>query len=138
MRGSEDYEDIIGLPHHQSKTHKQMSVHDRAAQFSPFAALKGYDEEIEEAARYTEERRELDESRTDEINALLTALQDRAGVPLTVTCFRQDGKKGGGEYVTVKGRLKRIDGYAKKLILEEESVDFRDVVDIVVEECGGE
>lgn len=56
-----DYSDIIHLPHHISKTHPQMSMHDRAAQFSPFAALTGYDSAILETARLTEEKITLNE-----------------------------------------------------------------------------
>ena len=51
MRISHEYDDIIELPHHQSATHPQMSLHDRAAQFAPFAALVGYDDAVAETAR---------------------------------------------------------------------------------------
>lgn len=51
----ENYDDIINLPHHISKRHPQMSIQDRAAQFAPFAVLTGYDEEVSETARITEE-----------------------------------------------------------------------------------
>ena len=54
----ENYEDIINLPHHVSKHHPQMSMHDRAAQFAPFSALTGYSEAIAEAARTAEQRQE--------------------------------------------------------------------------------
>ena len=43
------YDDIIDLPHHVSKRHPQMSMQSRAAQFAPFAALTGFEDEIEEA-----------------------------------------------------------------------------------------
>lgn len=53
------YDDIINLPHHQSKTRPHMSVADRAAQFAPFAALAGYDDAVKETARLTESRRDF-------------------------------------------------------------------------------
>ena len=51
-----NYDDIINLPHHISKTHPRLSIEQRAAQFAPFAALTGYDEQIKETARLTENR----------------------------------------------------------------------------------
>lgn len=63
------YDDIIHLPHHQSGTRPHMSLHDRAAQFSPFAALTGYDAAVEEAARLTEQKLELSEGEKAAIDA---------------------------------------------------------------------
>ena len=54
------YDEIMGLPHHVSKTRPQMPMSDRAAQFAPFAALTGYDAAIKETGRLTDERIELD------------------------------------------------------------------------------
>ena len=59
------YDDIIDLPHHVSETHARMSRHDRAAQFSPFAALTGFGEVIDETARETSARLEMDEQRKE-------------------------------------------------------------------------
>lgn len=52
------YEDILNLPHHVSETHPPMPTADRAAQFTPFAALTGYKEAIEETERLAEEKME--------------------------------------------------------------------------------
>ena len=62
------YDDIINLPHHVSPTRQRMSMHDRAAQFAPFAALVGYDDAVAETARLTEARPELDEQEQQAIN----------------------------------------------------------------------
>ena len=65
---ADDYKDIINLPHHTSKTRQRMSVYNRAAQFSPFAALTGYEEAVKETARFTDEKSELDEYQIAIIN----------------------------------------------------------------------
>lgn len=104
------YEDIIHLRRPVSRRHRPMPMIDRAAQFSPFAALVGYDAQIEETARCTEQRIELDESEKyilDQKQSLL--MQYIADAPdITVTFFCPDDKKDGGRYVTVMGRLKKI------------------------------
>ena len=69
-----DYSDIIHLPHHVSKTHPQMSMHDRAAQFSPFAALTGFDAAVAEEARVTDRRIELEEDERQRLNERLRIL----------------------------------------------------------------
>ena len=71
----QDYSDIIGLEHHQSDRHPHMSNYDRAAQFSPFAALTGYDDCITEAARLTESRTELDDEAKERLDERLRILQ---------------------------------------------------------------
>lgn len=58
-RSLEEYKDIINLPHHVSKKHPQMSIEARAAQFGAFAALAGYEDEIEEMAKISIKEREL-------------------------------------------------------------------------------
>ena len=86
------YDDIISLPHHVSDTRPRMSAHDRAAQFSPFAALTGYDAEISETARLTNERRELDEYALARLNACLLLLVENAAErpEISVTFFKAD------------------------------------------------
>ena len=68
MRDGHKYDDIINMPHHVSTTHPQMSLHDRAAQFSPFAALTGHEDAIKETARLTDEWMEPDDDRKSELN----------------------------------------------------------------------
>ena len=117
----EVYADIIDLPHHQSAKRKHMSLHDRAAQFAPFAALVGYDEMVDEEARLTDRQivpGESDLDRLDRIFARLSAMLS-AGQrpPVSVLVFVPDARKSGGRYETVTGRARRLDPAEKKLIL---------------------
>lgn len=114
---SHEYDDIIHLPHHRSKNRPPMSMHDRAAQFAPFAALTGYDAAIRETARRTEAWTELTEEAAEELNRKLLFLQERLGEEpeITVTYFVQDEKKPGGTYVTYTGQLRRIDLTERRL-----------------------
>ena len=112
------YEDIINLPHHVSKTRPQMSMLDRAAQFSPFAALTGYDAAIKETGRLTDEKIELDEdtkAALDMKQAYLIEMIDEQP-EITIIYFLPDARKVGGAYVTVTGNLKRFDEYERLLI----------------------
>lgn len=120
------YDDIIDLPHHVSKKHPQMSMQNRAAQFSPFAALTGHNEAIKETQRATQQRIELDEYEKGRINAKLQMIQNKIEEhpQITVTYFKPDCKKDGGEYRTVTASIKKIDGNQRKLILENEE-EFR-------------
>ena len=91
------YDDIIGMEHHVSQRHPRMGRLDRAAQFSPFAALSGYEEAIEEAARLTERRPILSE---DARAALDEALSSAAqGDEVSITYFREDSRKSGGSCI---------------------------------------
>lgn len=112
------YDDIINLPHHVSKTRPQMSMHDRAAQFSPFAALTGYDDAVEETARLTDEQAELSEDTRNKLDKILRLIADRIDEhpQIRVTYFVADELKDGGRYVTSGGCVRRIDEYEKKLI----------------------
>ena len=113
------YDDIIHLPHHVSKTRPQMAVSDRAAQFSPFAALTGHDAAIKETARLTEKRVELDEYIKEAINRKLQIIVDRIKEhpEIVVTYFKPDEKKDGGAYVTAAGMAKKIDQYQRVVIM---------------------
>ena len=117
LRDTHRYDDIIDLPHHVSKRHPQMSLQNRAAQFSPFAALTGHADAIEETARPVETFVELDENRREQINEqLLLLAENLAGQPeITVTYFKPDPKKDGGAYVTLRGRVKGIDLYERQI-----------------------
>lgn len=118
------YDDIIGLPHHVSKRHPQMSMQSRAAQFAPFAALTGYDEQIEETARFTGSMHILDEYEIAEINAKLEKLlADIADSPkAAITYFVPDKLKSGGEYVTASGAVRRIDTFKKTVLMDDETL----------------
>lgn len=119
------YADIIGLPHHQSDRHPHMSLHDRAAQFAPFAALVGYDEMVDEEARLTDRQiapGESDLDRLDRKFSRLSGLLSAKQRPVvSALVFVPDPRKSGGRYDTVTGRVRKLDLYEKKLILLRES-----------------
>ncbi len=118
---SHKYKDIINLPHPTSKSHPRMSMAERAAQFSPFAALTGYGGVIQEAGRLTEMKKELGDSEIEELERNLSRLAENAGQrPLiSVTYFQPDKKKEGGTYITVTGRFKGIDEAERRLLLTD-------------------
>ena len=113
------YDDILHLPHPTSKNHPRMSIQERAAQFSPFAALTGHAAAIAETARLTDRKMELDEDTRAELDRrqaiLLEQISERPEV--TITWFRPDERKEGGAYVTTTGRLKKIDQVERILVL---------------------
>lgn len=117
----ETYDDIINLPHHVSTTHPHMTAVDRAAQFSPFAALTGYDSAIKETARLTDERIELDEYAKNTLSDRLQIIADRIkGYPeIEITYFQPDAKKTGGAYVTAVGSAKKIDEYERVVVMTD-------------------
>lgn len=117
----DNYKDIIDLPHHQSARHSHMPVEERAAQFSPFAALTGYEDSIMEAGRQTSQEKILAEDRKEELDAVLLSIQERVGEysHITVVYFQPDTKKDGGEYMEKTGRLKKIDRVECQLVFED-------------------
>lgn len=119
-----NYDDIIDLPHHVSETHPPMSRADRAAQFSPFAALTGYDVAVRETARVTERRIELDEGVKAELNARLNCILEHLPehLQVSITYFVPDEKKSGGAYRTVTGAVRKLDSFAKTLTLADGTV----------------
>ena len=127
------YDDIIHLPHHVSRNHPQMSLHDRAAQFSPFAALDGHGDAIRETARQTEPRRELDEAERARLDALLRHLAAHIGESpeVSIEHFVADARKDGGAYVSTKGRLAAISSVSRKLTLADgTSISTDDITEI--------
>lgn len=115
------YDDIIRLPHPDSPTHPRMSVHNRAAQFAPFAALTGHDAAIRETARLTGSRVELDESEQAALDRRLQRLRSRLSERpvIQITCFRPDERKAGGAYHTTTGTVKKFDTDAGILVLQD-------------------
>ena len=118
------YDDMLDLPHHVSKVHPQMPMKNRAAQFSPFAALTGYDAAVRETERLTEERIELDESQKEEIAERVQTLLDmgRNAPEAAVTWFQPDAQKAGGAYITKTGRLLKYDAIGRILIMEDGTI----------------
>ena len=115
------YDDMIDLPHPSSKKHPRMSIRDRAAIFSPFAALSGHGAAIVETARLTDRRMELDEDTKEELDqkqaVLMEHIEEQPEV--TVTWFQPDERKEGGAYLTVTGRLKKLDKIRRVLVLTD-------------------
>ena len=124
------YDDIINMPHHVSTTHPQMSMHDRSAQFSPFAALTGHGDAVKETARLTDEKLELTEDEIPALNQKLNFLAEHAEErpEITVEYFVPDEKKSGGAYITVTGNFRRIDEYSQTIIIDGgEEIPIRDI-----------
>lgn len=133
MNETQQYDDIINLPHHVSTVHTHMSLHDRAAQFLPFAALTGYEDAIRETGRLTEERISLSESEIESLNERLhILLQEQHSHPeISVTYFVPDEKKEGGAYETAEGSIKRIDEYRRVLIMTDgRQIPMEDIIEL--------
>ncbi len=130
MDANDKYKDIINLPHHVSETRTRMSIETRAAQFLPFAALTGYDEAVRESARRTREKIELaEDARATLDESLRRAVSE--GAEVDVTWFVPDGRKSGGEYVTVRGRIKRVDTLVGALLLDSgEWIALEDILSV--------
>lgn len=137
MNNQNKYNDIINLEHHISKSHKQMSLENRAVQFAPFSALTGYDEAIKEIARITQNRIELDEELKHTLNKKLICIQSQisSNPRVTITYFVPDSKKLGGKYQTVTGNVRKIDKYNKIIILINGlKIPIIEIIDIVIYE----
>jgi len=127
------YEDIIRLPYQGSTRRSHMSLHDRAAQFSPFAALTGFDSALEETGRLTDLRVELEEYGRSVLDRKLSLLLDTLHDPpeITVTYFCPDKRKAGGSYQEITGRIRKIDLYRKYIVMEDGTeISLDDITDI--------
>lgn len=118
----EKYEDIINLPHHVSKKHPRMSLYDRAAQFSPFAALTGHNAAIIETARLTEKKIRQSEDAISILNEKLHIITENPGAEVTITYFLPDDRKEGGAYVIHTGAVKKIDRYENAVVMTDGTV----------------
>ena len=121
MYANSKYNEIMSLPHHVSKTHPQMPMSDRAAQFSPFAALTGYDSAIRETGRLTDERIELDEEALMALNMRYQLLMDslKESPEVRITYFKPDERKSGGAFLTVSGIVKKVDDYERMITMRD-------------------
>ena len=130
---SEKYEDMLYLDPPVSKTHRKMSIQDRAAQFMPFAALTGYEDLIREASRITQSRIELSETEIEELRYKLEILREHEKEKplIKVQYFICDLKKSGGSYQTIEKYLLRIDDIEKKIIFKDRTtIDFEEIISI--------
>ena len=130
------YDDIIDLPHPTSQNHPRMSLYDRAAQFSPFAALTGHHAAIAETGRLTDRRIELDESEITRVDAELQHLQELLpGRPtVSITYFVPEERKNGGSYQTVTGEVKRSDAVGGVIqMADRREIPIKDVFNVTAE-----
>lgn len=129
-----EYDDIIDLPRPKSK-HEPMPMSDRAAQFSPFAALTGYGDAIDETARLTDARIELSDEERAELDYKQQYLATLDAPTVTVTYFVPDERKSGGAYVTHTGVLKRVDEVERMVVFKDGlRVPLDEVMDIKCEQ----
>ncbi len=129
------YDDIINLPHHVSPTRKRMSMHDRAAQFAPFAALVGYDDAVAETAHLTETRPELDEQEQRAINECLAYIADHIHEQpeVRIKYFVPDEHKSGGAFIEVSGKVKKISATDGTIVLTDGcKIRLSDIIDLSI------
>jgi hypothetical protein len=130
------YDDIIGLQHHVSGNRVQMSIHDRAAQFSPFAALTGFDGAIKETARLTDQRILLDEAAKTILDEKLRIVQEQLSrlKEIEIDYFRPDEMKAGGFYISIRGIVKKIDEYERAVVMQDGTrIPIEEILDITGE-----
>ena len=129
------YDDIINLPHHVSTKRPQMSRSARAAQFAPFAAIVGLDDELEETARLTDTKPELEEAEKEKINRVLLEIKNnpQKETAVELTFFRPDGRKDGGAIITRPCSVRRIDEIERKLIFSDRSeIEFDNILSMKI------
>ena len=125
------YDDIIDLPHPTSARHPRMSMTDRAAQFSPFAALTGHGAAIQETARLTDRKIELTEDEKAVLDEKLCLLLDAGGEAVFTYFLPDEKKKNGGAYVTAAGSIKKLDLLERRVILTDGAIiPVEDILEI--------
>ena len=136
------YADIIDLPHHESDHHPAISLYDRAAQFSPYAALSGYDDMVKEEARQVDNQIELSDEELEQLNRKLNRISKEieSGVKpvAAVTYFVPDPLKAGGRYETIEEKVRKVDPVSQTVILDRKvgtsgawmKIRFADILDI--------
>ena len=130
------YDDIIKLPHHVSSHRAHMLILDRAAQFSPFAAVTGFDRAIEETARLTDKRIELDEATKTILDEKLRIVREQLSSQqeIELVFFRPDEMKTGGAYISMIGTVKKIEGYERAVVmLDGTRIPIEEIIDITGE-----
>ena len=127
------YDDIINLPHYESKTRKRMSLEARSAQFAPFAALTGYDDKVKETARRTDKRIELSDEEYNIINTKLQIIKEhiKEHPEINFVIFVKDKLKDGGKYEEVNGKVRVIDEVNEEIILvDKRKIFLKNIYDI--------
>jgi len=136
LKETHKYDDIIHLSRPDTGRRAKMSDYDRAAQFSPFAALTGFDAAIAETGRLTDTRIELDEGGKqlldEQMLQVLEVIQTQPKVKITWFCY--DERKAGGAYICTTGHVKKIDTYSGKVILTDgQTIPLGEVISIAME-----
>lgn len=128
------YGDIINRPRHISSIHAPMSIMNRAAQFTPFAALPGHSQSVTEAARQTETYLSLDEEEKERINCILQSIiyNTADACKVSIKYFIEDERKSGGRYIKTTGVVRKIDTYNKVILLDNIKINIEDIVDIII------
>lgn len=133
MRIDHKYDDIINLEHHVSKTHPQMSLEARSAQFAPFSAVTGYEDEVSEVAKVTENQIEVTDEIRNDINKKLSYIKQNPNQQISITFFVKDTKKQGGKYETVTRLVKKIDDIKNIITLNDGKViKMEDIIEIIL------
>lgn len=130
------YKDILYLDHHTSLNHPRMSNMNKAAQFSPFAALTGYEDKVKETARYTENEIYLDEEKKEIIRNKLNIIEEKINdkVTVNITYFVKDKRKNGGEFKNIIGIIKKIDNYNNEIIFTDKNkIKLDSIIDIEID-----
>lgn len=122
QRSIQDYKDMLDMPHHVSDSRAQMPRANRAVQFAPFSAVVGYEAAVNEAARYTDQRKELDEMEKAVIDGQLRDIEIRLHEEpmIAVVYFEPDEKKTGGSYITRTGNVKKLDSHSREVVFMDE------------------
>lgn len=134
-RNIRKYDNIINLPHHVSEKHPQLSKEARAAQFSPFAALTGFEDEIKETSRLTDNYRDMAEDFKDILDVKLSSISARINEYLTIKVlyYKADRYKEGGSYLEYIGKPKKIDRHKKCIVFEDKSeIEIDQIFDIEI------
>ena len=127
------YDDIINLPHYESKMRKRMSLEARSAQFAPFAALTGYDDKVKETARRTDKRIELSDEEYNIISTKLQIIKEhiKEQPEINFVIFVKDKLKDGGKYEEVNGKVRVIDEVNEEIILvDKRKIFLKNIYDI--------
>lgn len=123
-----NYDDIINIKNHEPKFHVRMSREQRAAQFAPFQALTGFENEVLEVSRTTSKKIELTDEEKEEINNILVNSINKY---VCITYFEPDNKKNGGKYVVKDGIIRMIDSYDRKIIFKDKTkIDIDEILNI--------
>lgn len=136
------YDDIIDMEHHTSSVHRHMSMIERAAQFSPFAALTGYGDQVKEAARMTQQRIILSEQQKEELDRSFREISNRIKdkPEVSIRWFEEDERKDGGLFREKTGNIRMIDPYGRMLIFADGTeIRMDDITELsVIEESGAD